>query len=362
MTRVAEFEIHHSAFLTPDGDVSSPLPEPLQDPGVLEDLYRWMVLTRALDAKAIALQRTGRLGTYASSLGQEAVGVGIGHAMHPDDVLLPSFRELATQLYRGVPPEALLLYWGGDERGSAMIRPAEDFPVSITVGGHAPHAAGVALAFKLRGESRAAVCVFGDGATSKGDVYEAMNIAGVWKLPVVFIVTNNQWAISTPRAEQSASETLAQKAIAAGFEGEQVDGNDVVAVSHVVGNAVRNARSGQGPRLIECLTYRLSDHTTADDASRYRDDAEVSRWWHRDPIARVRSYLTQSCGWTKERETELIAACNAEVEMAAKTFLETEPQPPESIFDHLHAELPPVLLPQKEQLLQQARRSGVDDD
>ena len=362
MTRVAEFEIHHSAFLTPDGDILSPLPELLEDPGVLQDLYRWMVLTRALDAKAIALQRTGRLGTYASSLGQEGVGVGIGHAMHPDDVLLPSFRELALQLYRGVPPEVLLLYWGGDERGSALIQPVEDFPISITVGGHAPHAAGVALAFKLRGESRAAVCVFGDGATSKGEVYEAMNVAGVWKLPVVFIVTNNQWAISTPRAEQSASETLAQKAIAAGFEGEQVDGNDVVAVSHVVGNAVRNARSGQGPRLIECLTYRLGDHTTADDASRYRDDAEVSRWWHRDPIARVRSYLTQSCGWTKEQETELIAGCNAEVETAANSFLETEPQAPDSIFDYLHAELPPALLSQKVQLLQQAPASAPGDD
>jgi pyruvate dehydrogenase E1 component alpha subunit len=188
----------------------------------------------------------------------------------------------------------MLLFWGGDERGSDYAGPREDFPVSITVGGHAPHAAGVALAFKSRGEARVAVCVFGDGATSKGDVYEAMNLAGAWQLPVVFVVNNNQWAISVPRAEQSAAQTLAQKAIAAGFEGEQVDGNDVIAVAHVVGQAVERARGGGGPHLIECLTYRLSDHTTADDASRYREDDEASQWWARDPIARLRVYLTNT--------------------------------------------------------------------
>jgi pyruvate dehydrogenase E1 component alpha subunit len=310
-----------------------------------------MVLTRTFDARAIALQRTGRLGTYASSLGQEAVGVGIGHAMSRDDVLLPSFREHGAQLLRGVTMTELFLYWGGDERGSDFQGPREDFPISITVGGHAPHAAGVALAFKLRGEARAAVCVFGDGATSKGDVYEAMNIAGAWQLPVVFVVCNNQWAISTPRAEQTAARTLADKAIAAGFEGEQVDGNDVQAVSEVIGSALARARNAEGPALVECLTYRLGDHTTVDDASRYRDDAEVSQWWQKDPVARLRNHLTEVAGWTKEDEKLLLQDCASEVEAAEAAYLDTPPQAPESIFDHLYANLPADLVQQRAAML-----------
>jgi len=363
MSRVAEFSVHHSAFLGPDGRPLLPFPKALAGPQTLKTLYRWMVLNRCFDAKAIALQRTGRLGTYASSLGQEAVGIGIGHAMHPDDVLLPSFREHGVQLYRGVGIDELLLYWGGDERGSDFAGPVEDFPVSITVGGHAPHAAGVALAFKLRGEARAAVCVFGDGATSKGDFYEAMNVAGVWQLPVVFVITNNQWAISVPRAEQSAAETLAQKAVAAGFSGEQVDGNDVIAVSHVVGKAIDAARQGAGPHLVECLTYRLGDHTTVDDASRYRDDAEVSGWWQKDPIMRLRLYLTETAGWDKADETRTLAECDAEVESAAQKYLAVQPQAPESMFDYLYAELPRDLEQQRAAMVEHARRAnGTPDD
>ena len=208
-----------------------------------------MVLTRTFDQKAVALQRTGRLGTYASSLGQEAVAIGVGAAMRTEDVLLPYAREHGTQLLRGVTLTELLLFWGGDERGSAFQGPREDFPVSVPVGSHIPHAAGVALAFALRGEPRVAVCVSGDGSTSKGDFYEGLNLAGVWKLPVVFVVTNNQWAISVPRSAQTAAETIAQKAIAVGFGGEQVDGNDVVAVRQVVGAAIERARDGGGPHL-----------------------------------------------------------------------------------------------------------------
>ena len=179
-----------------------------------------MVLTRAFDAKAVALQRTGRLGTYASSLGQEAVGVGLAAAMRPDDVLLPSFREHGAQICRGVTLKELFLYWGGDERGNDFAGPRQDFPNCVPVGSHAPHAVGVALAFRLRGETRAAVCVFGDGATSKGDVAEALNMAGVWKVPAVFVVNNNGWAISVPVAKQTAAATLAQKAAASGIAGD----------------------------------------------------------------------------------------------------------------------------------------------
>jgi 2-oxoisovalerate dehydrogenase E1 component alpha subunit len=357
MTKVAQFEIHQSAFIGADGEELRPLPANLDDKATLAQLYRWMVLTRCFDAKAVALQRTGRLGTFASSLGQEAVSVGVGHAMRPEDVLVPSFREHGTQLYRGVRIEELLLYWGGDERGSDFLTPREDFPVCVTVGGHAPHAAGVALSFKLRGEERAAVCVFGDGATSKGDVYEAMNLAGVWSLPVVFVVTNNQWAISTPRAEQTAAETLAQKAVAVGFDGEQVDGNDVIAVADTVSRALEKARTGNGPHLIECLTYRLADHTTSDDASRYRDDVEVSQWWHKDPLARLRIYLTEHAKWGKDDEANLIDSCNEQVEVAVQAYLAMPPQSPESIFDFMFADLPRDLQRQREEMLRFADSS-----
>jgi pyruvate dehydrogenase E1 component alpha subunit len=348
MTTVAQFEVHSSAFLGPDGEVVQPIPDAWADPERLRGLYRWMVLTRLFDAKANQLQRTGRLGTYASCLGQEAATVGTGAAMSPDDVLLPSFREQGTQLVRGVSLVELFQYWGGDERGSDFAGPREDFPISITVGGHAPHAAGVALAFKIHREPRVAVCTFGDGATSKGDVYEAMNVAGVWRLPVVFVVNNNQWAISTPRAEQSAAATLAQKAIAAGFEGEQVDGNDVIAVASTVGRAVAKARDGGGPHLVECLTYRLGDHTTADDASRYRDEAEVTRWWQQDPVARMRVYLTKAAGWSREDEEALLKSCSDEVDAAAQAYLEMPPQAPGTIFDFTYASMPAELVTQRD--------------
>ncbi|MCB1743214.1 MAG: hypothetical protein KDK91_22760, partial [Gammaproteobacteria bacterium] len=204
------------------------LPTALTDPTHLRQLYEDMLLTRSFDARAVALQRTGRLGTFASSLGQEAVSVGVARAMRAEDVLLPSFREQGAQLVRGVPAETLLLYWGGDERGNDSPVACEDFPICVPVGSHAPHAAGVALAFKLREQARVAVCMFGDGATSKGDVYEAMNFAGVHALPLLFVVSNNQWAISIAREHQSRAATLAQKAIATGFCGLQVDGNDVL--------------------------------------------------------------------------------------------------------------------------------------
>jgi pyruvate dehydrogenase E1 component alpha subunit len=343
-------DIDCTAYLGSDGKPLQRLPDSLAAPETLAALYQDMVLTRTFDARAVALQRTGRLGTFASSLGQEAVSIGVAHAMARTDVLLPSFREHGLQIQRGVKPEELFAFWGGDERGSAFGEQADDFPVCVTVGGHAPQAAGVALAFQLRSEPRVAVCVFGDGASSKGDVYEAMNVAGVWRLPVLFVVINNQWAISTARDRQTAARTLAQKAVAAGIHGEQVDGNDVVAVADVIGAALTRARSGE-PSLVECLTYRLGDHTTVDDASRYRDDSEVSAWWQKDPIARLRLYLTENAGWDKAREEALLEACASRIEAAAETYLASKPEPPEAIFDHLYAQLPDPIAGQRAALL-----------
>ena len=347
MARVASFDIEYTRFLGPAGCSTQPLPLSAQDRNTLVDLYRAMVLTRTFDAKAIALQRTGQLGTYASSLGQEAVAVGVGAAMRPEDVLLPYAREHGAQLLRGVTLTELFLYWGGDERGSDFKGPREDFPISIPVGSHVPHTAGVALAFKLRGEPRVAVCVSGDGSTSKGDFYEGINLAGVWQLPAVFVVTNNQWAISVPRSSQTAAETLAQKSIAAGFGGEQVDGNDIVAVRQAVAEALANARQGGGPRLIEAITYRLSDHTTADNASRYRDDEIVSQHWQDDPIARLRKHLSDEHGWSKEEEEAVLASCSSDVERAAEEYLATPVQPADAIFRYMYQKLPADLASQR---------------
>ena len=347
---IARFEVRRRSYLGPDGSVLRPLPAFASDTATLVSLYRGMVLTRAFDLKAVSLQRTGRLGTYAVSLGQEAVSVGIASAMRREDVVLPSYRDNGTLLWRGTKMEEILLFWGGDERGSLSSGPPHDFPYCIPVASQAPHAAGVAYAFKYKKEPRVAVCLFGDGATSKGDVWEAMNFAGVHKLPVVFVANNNQWAISVPLKLQTASETLAQKAIAAGFAGEQVDGNDVIAMRASAEEALAQARAGGGPRLIEAMTYRLSDHTTADDAARYRPPEEVQARWKEEPIARLRAYLVSQKAWGKSQEEDLAAECQKQIEAAIERYLATSPRAPETMFDHLDAELPAVYASQRAEL------------
>ena len=347
MSIVAKFEIHHSQFLDPHGKAAQPLPAFARDPQNLVGLYRWMALMRAYDAKAIALQRTGQIGTFASLLGKEAVDAGIGSAMAKDDVFLMTYRENGAQLMRGVTLKELFLYWGGDERGSDYSGPRRDFPMCITIAAHATHAVGVAYAMKLRREPRVAVCALGDGATSKGDFYEGINAAGTWKLPLVYVVTNNQWAISVPRAAQSAAQTLAQKAIAAGVEGTQVDGNDVVAVRHAMDQALAKARSGGGPTLVEAVTYRLSDHTTADDASRYRNPDELAAAWKLEPMLRLRTYLMDHGAWDKAKEDLLLRECNEQVQAAAQAYLDTPTPGPGQMFDHLYATLPAALQKQR---------------
>jgi 2-oxoisovalerate dehydrogenase E1 component alpha subunit len=349
-TRTARFAINCSRVLDPDGTPVGEVPQFATDSALLRDLYRGMVRARVFDSKAIALQRTGRLGTYASCLGQEAIGAGVASAMQPEDVLLPSFRDHAAQLWRGVTPVELLLYWGGDERGSDFKGPRQDFPVCIPVASQFPHAAGVGFAMQMEGESGAAVAIGGDGATSKGDFYEALNVVGAWKLPAVFVINNNQWAISVPRREQTAAKTLAQKAIAAGLPGEQVDGNDIIAVRDATARALARARAGEGGSLIECLSYRLSDHTTADDASRYREEEEVRSHWKEEPLPRLRAFLAAAHGWSKDDEEALQTSLVAEMDAAADTYLATEPEPAHTMFDHLFAEVPATLAAQREAL------------
>src|SRR3981081_2748956 len=275
MKTVAEFKIHYRQILGENGAGVAPLPPFAKDSAEVLRMYRAMTLVRVFDAKAVNLQRTGQLGTYPSSLGHEAAHVGVGAAMRPEDVLAPVYREFGTQLWRGVTMTEILACWGGDERGNDFAVPRQDFAWCVPIATQTLHAAGAAMAFKVRKEPRCALAYIGDGGTSEGAFYEALNLAGARALPVVFMIVNNGWAISVPLAEQTAARTLAQKAVAAGIPGVQVDGNDVFAVREVVSEALEAARHGAGPTLIEALPYSLSDHPTADDASRYRSGQEV---------------------------------------------------------------------------------------
>lgn len=349
---IAQFEIQYQQFCDAKGNIVAELPEFARDFAYLIDLYSNMVETRVFDNKAIALQRTGKMGTYASVLGQEAIGTGIAAAMHPEDVLCPYYREVGAQLLRGVAMEEILLYWGGDERGSAYQNPSakEDFPVCVPIASQTLHAVGVALAFKLRKQPRVAVTVVGDGGTSRGDFYEAMNLAGVMNLPVVFIVNNNQWAISVARENQTAAQTFAQKGIAAGIDCEQIDGNDVIAVRNSVGNAIEKARKGEGPTLIEAVTYRLCDHTTADDARRYREALELEKYRKEDPIIRLSQYLINQKAWDESKEQALQQKAQATVAAAVDRYFKTTARRPETMFDYLYETLPEAYFSQREEV------------
>ena len=347
MKLVAEFKIHHRQVLGPGGDLVAPLPEFARDSGEILRMYRAMTQVRVFDAKAVNLQRTGQLGTYPSCLGHEAAHIGIGAAMREEDVLAPVYREFGTQLWRGVTMTEILTYWGGDECGNDFAVPRDDFAWCVPIATQTLHAAGAAMAFKVRKEPRCALAYIGDGGTSEGAFYEALNLAGARALPVVFVIVNNGWAISVPVAAQTAAQTLAQKAVAAGIPGVQVDGNDVFAVREVVGEALERARRGGGPALIEALTYRLSDHTTADDASRYRSAQEVKDAWKVEPLLRVRSFLVNAGVWDDAKEQALLEECAVRVDAAVSEYLAKPKPATDAMFDHLFASLPAHLHEQR---------------
>lgn len=358
METIADFEVQYSQFLDPDGKPSDDVPALATDTDKLIEMYSLMTETRVFDTKAVNLQRTGKLGTYASCLGHEATHVGIAAAMRPDDVLAPSYREYGAMLCRGVTMTEILLYWGGDERGSDIAGPRNDFPFCVPIATQCLHAAGAAMAFQLRGEDRCAVSINGDGGTSEGAFYEAMNIAGARKLPVIFMVVNNKWAISLPIEMQTASKTLAQKSVAAGIPGIQVDGNDIIAVRHWVERALARARNGEGPCLIEAVTYRLSDHTTADDSSRYRKDEDVEKARAVEPLPRIRQYLTDLGVWDEKKEAALQKDAAAKVDAAVKLYLDTPKPSIESMFDYMYAEWPELLEEQREHAIRYDGSNG----
>ncbi len=351
MKSVKTFEIKHLEYLDALGQmVEQPLPAFAQERDQMVSLYENMVFCRAFDNKAIALQRTGQMGTYPAAIGQEAVGVGIGAAMQKNDVFVPYYRDQGTLTLRGANPALIYAYWGGDERGSVFTENKEDFPICVPIATQLLHAAGVAYAIKLRKQNRAVLTICGDGGTSEGDFYEAINFAGAHHLPIVFIVNNNRWAISVPLAKQTACETLAQKAIAGGFEGIQVDGNDVIAVREATEKALEKARKGGGPTLIEALSYRLCDHTTADDAKRYVNKEEWDQAWLCEPLIRTKKYLEEKFGWTEEDENKLQERCNQRVADAVSDYQAMTAQPNTAIIDYMYAKLPKALEEQRAEI------------
>jgi len=337
---LASFEVKRLSVLDEDGNLDEALLPSLPE-GEIVRMYEAMVLARAFDERAVALQREGRLGTYPSIAGQEAAQVGSALALKEGDWVFPAFREMGVHLTLGYPIARLFQYWTGDERGQLGAAGVNLFPFCVAVASQLPHAVGAALAARYRRDPIAVAVYFGDGATSKGDFHEAMNFAGVFRLPVVFICQNNQWAISIPLKGQTAAASLTQKAIGYGFTGVQVDGNDVLAVYRAGSEALEKARSGGGPTFIECLTYRMADHTTADDAGRYRSPGEVEAWRGKDPLLRVERFLKKRGVWDEARQAEARSRATAQVDAAIAEMEEVSPPAVAELFDDTLATLTP---------------------
>jgi pyruvate dehydrogenase E1 component alpha subunit len=343
ITLEPRFQVEHLSILDSDGNLDTSLEPKLADTE-LKSLYRSMLLGRRLDERMVRLQRQGRIGTFAPIKGQEASQLGSAFTLRRTDWMVPSFRETAAMIWRGWPIEKLLLFFAGHLEGGQPAPDQHDLPITIPVATQLPHAVGLAYAAQYRGDDVVVMAYFGDGATSEGDFHEALNFAGVWHVPVVFLCQNNQWAISVPLKKQTHSRTIAQKALAYGLPGIQVDGNDVLAVYAAAREAVDRARAGEGPTLIECVTYRLGVHTTADDPTKYRSEAEVAMWEQKDPLTRFRAYLEKRNLLQEGLEQQV----DDEIAAAIRRFEATPPPDPLTMFDHAYAELPPDLKAQRD--------------
>jgi pyruvate dehydrogenase E1 component alpha subunit len=360
--QVAQFTIDYLQVLDEHGALDEAL-EPELDRDKLLYLYRSMVLARELDARMLKLQRQGRIGTFPPCTGHEASTCATALAMGERDWLVGSYREVGARLMRGEPPEHCLLYYNGYEEGSATAAEHRILPVTVILASQLPHAVGIAYAMRQLGEKETVVVSFmGDGATSQGDFHEALNFAATWKVPVVFVCQNNQWAISVPRSIQTASETIAQKAIAYGVKGIQVDGNDALAMYRAASEAIARAKAGEGPTLIEAVTYRLLMHTTADDPKKYRSEEEEKRWWQRDPIPRFRKYLEQKDLWNETRQEELEAEVKERVDQAVKAMESVGEVEVDTPFDHVFGTSHPSIEAQRKAFLKLAEQREVPRD
>ncbi len=353
--------VEHVSILDENGQVDKDLEPDLPD-DLLRDFHRKMVLSRRFDERLLRLQREGKIGTFAPVRGQEAAQIGSVSCLEEDDWMVPAFRETAAMIWRGASLTSILLFNAGYDEGGRIPEGQNDLPIAIPVATQILHAVGIAYGIKYREKERVVLTYFGDGATSEGDFHEALNFAGVVGLPVIFVCQNNQYAISLPREKQTKSKTLAQKAIAYGFPGIQVDGNDILAVRAVTREAVERARSGGGPTLIECVTYRLSVHTTADDPTKYRSQEEVDQWEEREPLTRLRKYL-------RAREVIDDEAIQSDEEEAAQQIDQAwekareemkELTDPLAMFNHLLEELPPYVQEQQDAFARFLQRTEGD--
>lgn len=343
-----EHTVEYLSILDEDGELDSELAPEIEDDR-LRQMFRTMLLSRRFDERLLTLQRQGRIGTFAPVKGQEACQIGAMPALRDSDWFVPAFREFAAMHWRGFPLADILLFAAGYNEGGAIAEDSHDFPTAVPVATQLPHAVGLAYASQYRERDEVTIVFFGDGATSEGDFHEALNFAGILQTPVVFLCQNNQWAISLPREKQSRSKTLAQKGLAYGLPCLQVDGNDVLAVYAAVSEAAERARNGDGPTMIECLTYRLSIHTTADDPSKYRDEAEVKEWEGRDPLPRFQNYMVERELLSEDDIESMESEVKDEVDQAwkdAEARIE-ELDGPEVMFDYIYAERPPYLEAQR---------------
>jgi pyruvate dehydrogenase E1 component alpha subunit len=343
-------KVEHLAILNQKGDLDKKLePEIVDD--LLLKLHRTMLLARRFDERLLSLQRQGRIGTFPPISGQEAAHLGAVAVLRPTDWMVPAFRETAAEIWRGRSLESIIIYNNGFNEGICIPEDRYDFPISVPVGSQILHAVGLGWATKYRQKDDVAMAFFGDGATSEGDFHEGMNFAAVFQAPVVFVCQNNQWAISIPLSKQTRSKTLVQKAVAYGMPGIQVDGNDILAVFAAAKEAVDRARSGGGPTFIECVTYRLMMHTTADDPKRYRTEEEVERWKKREPLQRFQKYLVGKGLLSKDTIAEIESEVLQEIQEAvdrAEAQMKTLGNPLD-MFEHTYADMPPYLKEQKEE-------------
>ncbi|MBN2796293.1 MAG: pyruvate dehydrogenase (acetyl-transferring) E1 component subunit alpha [Clostridia bacterium] len=333
-------------IMDPNGNIVKPEWMPNLSNEEIIEMYETMVFSRIIDEKILQYQRQGRILTYAPNLGQEAAQVGSGFAIKQTDWVASAFRELGVWLRKKAPLYNILLYWYGNEEGMHMPEEVRILPVSVPIASQLQHATGLAYASKYRNEPDVTLGYVGDGGTSQGDFHEALNFASVNQTPNVFIVQNNQFAISTRRAVQTKVKTIAEKALAYGMPGIQVDGNDIFAMYAVTKEAVDQARNGGGPTLIEAYTYRLGAHTTADDPTVYRDQEEVEEWLKKDPIDRLKKYMLKAGIWDEEKE-EALRKEKSEIVKSEFTKVEnSEPVALEAVFDYIYADKTSI---QKEQ-------------
>ena len=345
-----DFKVEYLQVLDENGNCDESLMPKLSNEEI-KKMYEMIVLIRVFDQKAFNMQRQGRLGTYIQFKGQEACQAGSAAVLNDDDWIFPMYRNSALLIARKHPIVQVLQYWNGDERGLKAPDAVNNFPIAIPVGTHIIHATGAAWAAKLKGTKQVAISYFGEGATSKGDFHEAMNFAGVYGAPCIFLCENNQFAISVPRSKQTHAETIAQKAIAYGFEGIQIDGMDIFAVYKATKDAVDKARAGKGPTLIEAFTYRMCDHSTSDDASRYRSKEEVESWAKKDPIERLERYMRKKGLLDDAYKAKVLENSQNVIEKAVSEFEKLPPPDPKDMFSYVYAEMTPQQKEEMEDIL-----------